>query len=63
MKFTKLNMLINLKILKIRSKCSIFTTPGVKIHLIICLNSKILKKKLGVSQGISRLNLKKHKKV
>ena len=52
--FTKLNMLITLKIRKIKSNGSIFTTPEVIIHLNIWLKSKISKKKiLGLREKIS----------
>ena len=52
--FTNLNMLITLKIRKIKSNGSIFTTPEVIIHLNIWLKSKISKKKiLGLREKIS----------
>ena len=53
-KFINLNMLITLKIRKIKSNGSIFTTPEVIIHLNIWLKSKISKKKiLGLREKIS----------
>ena len=52
--FINLNMLITLKIRKIKSNGSIFTTPEVIIHLNIWLKSKISKKKnLGLREKIS----------
>ena len=53
-KFINLNMLITLKIRKIKSNGSIFTTPEVIIHLNIWLKSKISKKKFfGLRDKIS----------
>ena len=53
-KFINLNMLITLKIRKIKSNGSIFTTPEVIIHLNIWLKSKISKKKFfGLREKIS----------
>ena len=53
-KFINLNMLITLKIRKIKSNGSIFTTPEFIIHLNIWLKSKISKKKiLGLREKIS----------
>ena len=61
--FTKLNMLIILKICKIKSNGSIFTTPEVIIHLNIWLKSKISKKKiLGLKEKISTKLEKTQKK-
>ena len=52
--FTNLNMLISLKIRKIKSNGSIFTTPEVIIHLNMWLKSKISKKIiLGLREKIS----------
>ena len=63
-KFINLNMLITLKIRKIKSNGSIFTTPEVIIHLNIWLKSKISKKKFfGLREKISTKLEKTQKKI
>ena len=62
-KFINLNMLITLKIRKIKSNGSIFTTPEFIIHLNMWLKSKISKKKFWVLERKFRPNLKNHKKI